>query len=67
MRRHLHVTAPRFPAVDGAFFVPNYVHLFMQKYLDVVPTTPLRVDGPMIFGFKIYQPADDGSHGGSDG
>jgi casein kinase II subunit beta len=62
------VTAPRFRDVDGAFFGPNYAHMFIQRYPDVVPTVPSRVYVPKIFGFKIYHPGDDeGSDSGSDG
>jgi casein kinase II subunit beta len=60
-------TRPRLRAVDGAFLGPNYVHLFIQEYPDVVPTIPSLVYIPMIVGFKIYHPADNGSDGGSDG
>ena len=39
--------------MDGAFFGPSWVHLFLAKYPDVMPKPPIRTYTPKIFGFKI--------------
>lgn len=39
--------------MDGAFFGPNWVHLFIQRYPDIVPKeTPTKYI-PRIFGMRI--------------
>jgi casein kinase II subunit beta len=52
-------------SIDGAFFGPSWVHLFVQKYereTKVVPRTELKKPMIRLFGFRI-ESEDDGSDG----
>lgn len=44
--------------MDGAFFGPSWVHLFLAKYPNIVPKGPLKKYTPRIFGFRICSPDD---------
>jgi casein kinase II subunit beta len=47
---------PKFANMDGAFFGPNWVHFFLARYGDVVPTEMPERYVPRIFGFKLARP-----------
>jgi casein kinase II subunit beta len=50
---------PDFKRIDGAWFGPNWVHIFVQRNRDlVIPKEGHKVYIPRIFGFKIYHPDD---------
>lgn len=49
----------KFRCIDGAFFGSNYIHMFLEKYKNLVSNEPKRVYVPKIFGFKIYHPGDE--------
>jgi casein kinase II subunit beta len=42
--------------LDGSAFGPSWVHMFLQKYPQVIPPGPNKVYVPKIFGFRIAQP-----------
>lgn len=42
--------------VDGSFFGPSWVHLFIKKYPEIIPAESPRKYIPRIFGFKIVPP-----------
>lgn len=42
--------------MDGAFFGPSWVHLFMEKYPTIVPQDIPEKYVPKIFGIRIAQP-----------
>lgn len=44
--------------MDGAFFGPNWVHMFMTKYKAAIPRETKKVYVPKIFGFRIYHPPE---------
>lgn len=46
----------RFITMDGAFFGPNWCHLFIQKYPETVPEEKPRKYIPRIYGFKVAPP-----------
>jgi casein kinase II subunit beta len=50
------VAAPELAKVDGAFFGPNWAHLFVKRHPEIVPRAPSRVYVPKIFGFRIDHP-----------
>lgn len=52
------VLNPIYSAIDGAFFGPSWVHMFLNKHSQIIPTDPIRVYVPKIFGFRIYHPSD---------
>ena len=39
--------------MDGSFFGPSWVHLFLAKYPEFVEKAPIKTYTPKIFGFKI--------------
>ena len=39
--------------LDGAFFGPSWVHLFVRLYPDIVPQTQPKKYVPRIFGMKV--------------
>jgi len=39
--------------MDGAFFGPSWVHVFVQKFPEIFPQFPTASYTPLIFGFKI--------------
>jgi casein kinase II subunit beta len=41
---------------DGSAFGPSWIHMFLQKYPQVIPPGPNKVYVPKIFGFRIAQP-----------
>ncbi|KAH0795335.1 Casein kinase II regulatory subunit family protein [Histomonas meleagridis] len=47
--------------IDGAFFGPSWVHMFMHTCQHLFPKIEQRVYVPKIFGFKIYHPGDSES------
>jgi casein kinase II subunit beta len=52
-------TKPEFTDLDGAYFGPNWVHVFLQKNRGlIVPKDPARAYVPKIFGFRIYHSSD---------
>ena len=57
------VEDPKLAEIDGSFFGPNWVHMFMQKYPDIIPREPQRVYVPRIFGFRIYHQSDSEDDG----
>jgi casein kinase II subunit beta len=63
------VTDPDLERLDGSAFGPSWVHMFLQKYPQVIPPGPGKVYVPKIFGFRIAQPelgnqeSDDESEG----
>jgi casein kinase II subunit beta len=62
-------TLPEFADWDGAYFGPNWVHVFLQKHKSVViPKDPPRAYVPKIFGFRLYhgQEVSDDSEYDSD-
>lgn len=52
------VNNPELASIDGAFFGPNWVHMFLHKYKQLVPKDRPRVYVPKIFGFRICHPSD---------
>ena len=52
------VTAPELAEVDGAYFGPSWVHMFLHKHRQLVPKDPPRVYVPKIFGFRICHASD---------
>ena len=48
------VNNPELASIDGAFFGPNWVHMFLHKYKQLVPKDRPRVYVPKIFGFRIF-------------
>ena len=60
------VEDPKLADIDGSFFGPNWVHMFMQRYPDIVPREPQRVYVPRIFGFRIYHESDAEDDGYDD-
>lgn len=48
-----HMPDPSTSSMDGAFFGPSWVHLFIAKYKDLFPPVTLKKYTPRIFGFKI--------------
>lgn len=51
---------PDITDIEGAYFGPSWIHMFLQKYPDLIQREPaVRVYVPRICGFKIYHP--DGS------
>ena len=42
-----------FAMMDGAFFGPNWVHLFLQNYPGIVPKETPKKYVPRIFGIRI--------------
>jgi casein kinase II subunit beta len=46
----------RFAHMDGAFFGPTWVHLFVNRYKELVPNEPPQKYQPRIFGFRIVPP-----------
>ncbi|KAK8877959.1 hypothetical protein M9Y10_004722 [Tritrichomonas musculus] len=44
--------------VDGAYFGPSWVHMFLQKYSSIIPRDPPRVYVPKIYGFRICHSSD---------
>jgi casein kinase II subunit beta len=60
------VTDPELDLQDGSAFGPSWVHMFLQKFPQVIPPGPIKVYVPKIFGFRmahggIADDADDGS------
>ena len=55
------VTESKYQNVDGAFFGPSWVHMFLQKYSAIIPQDPPRVYVPKIYGFRIFHPSDQES------
>jgi casein kinase II subunit beta len=54
---------PAFQDMDGAYFGPNWVHVFVHNYqAQLVPKDPPRAYVPKIFGFRIYHEG----HGGDE-
>jgi casein kinase II subunit beta len=52
-------TKPEFADLDGAYFGPNWVHVFLQKNQPlVVPKDPPRAYVPKIFGFRMYHESE---------
>jgi casein kinase II subunit beta len=49
-------TDPEFEKLDGSAFGPSWIHMFLQKYPQVMPPGPAKAYVPKIFGFKIAQP-----------
>ena len=45
--------SPDLNKIDGAYFGPSWVHIFMQQHSEVVPHSPPRVYVPRVFGFKL--------------
>ena len=39
--------------IDGSYFGPSWVHIFVQEHSDIVPSSPPRVYVPRVFGFKL--------------
>jgi casein kinase II subunit beta len=64
-------TKPEFANIDGAYFGPNWVHVFLQKNKAiVVPKEPARAYVPKIFGFRIYhgeEPREDSDYSSGTG
>lgn len=60
------VDDPVLAQIDGAFFGPNWVHMFMQKYPEIVPREQQRVYVPRVFGFRIYHESDAEDDGYDD-
>jgi casein kinase II subunit beta len=52
----------RFTNMDGAFFGPTWVHLFVNRYAEIVPKEPPQKYQPRIFGFRIIPPDTPSSH-----
>ncbi|EAY10346.1 Casein kinase II regulatory subunit family protein [Trichomonas vaginalis G3] len=61
------VEDPNLSQIDGAFFGPNWVHMFMQKYPEIVPRESQRVYVPRVFGFRIYHESDAEDDSYADG
>jgi casein kinase II subunit beta len=40
-------------SLDGSAFGPSWVHLFLQKFPEVIPSEPVKVYVPKIFGFRM--------------
>jgi casein kinase II subunit beta len=40
-------------SVDGSFFGPNWVPVFLQRYSDLVPAGPPQPYEPRLFGYQI--------------
>jgi casein kinase II subunit beta len=59
---------PELEKLDGSAFGPSWIHMFLQKFPEVIPPGPVRVYVPKIFGFRIAQPgiADQESDEPSD-
>ena len=49
--------ASYFNKIDGAYFGPSWVHIFLQHVPRFVPKAPPRVYVPRIFGFKLSKQA----------
>lgn len=43
---------------DGAYFGPNWIHMFLKKYKAVIPNEITKVYVPKIFGFRICHSSD---------
>ena len=52
------VVDPDVAQVDGSCFGPSWIHMFLQKYSNVVPKEPPRVYVPKIYGFKVCHSSD---------
>ena len=52
--------------LDGAFFGPSWVHMFLQKFSAVVPRDPPRVYVPKIYGFRICHSSDQEEYSDSE-
>jgi casein kinase II subunit beta len=48
----------RFAAMDGAFFGPSWVHIFLARFPQLVPPEMPERYVPRIFGFRITPPHD---------
>ena len=44
--------------VDGAYFGSSWVHMFLQRFPQVVPKIPMKIYVPRIFGFRICHSSD---------
>ena len=45
--------------IDGAYFGPNWIYLFQQKFQDQFSVKePMKLYVPKLFGFKIAHPED---------
>ena len=52
------VTAPELSDVDGAYFGPSWIHMFLHRYRQIIPKDQARVYVPKIFGFRICHASD---------
>lgn len=46
--------------VDGAFFGPSWIHLFIAKFNEFRPKEPLKVYIPRIYGFRTAERKNEG-------
>jgi len=42
-----------FEGIDGTFYGPSWVHMFIKNFDDIVPAEPPTPFVPRIFGFKV--------------
>lgn len=53
-------------SIDGAFFGPSWVHMFLQKFSNIIPRDPPRVYVPKIYGFRICHSSDQEDYSDSE-
>jgi casein kinase II subunit beta len=52
------VNDPVLSKIDGGFFGPSWVHMFLQKYAMVIPKEASKIYVPKIFGFRLMNNSD---------
>jgi casein kinase II subunit beta len=45
--------------IDGAYFGPSWIHMFLQEFSEIVPKTALLKPPIRLFGFKIETDDDE--------
>lgn len=51
-------TDPDIADVDGAYFGSSWIHMFLQRYPSVIPSAPMKLYVPRIFGFRMCYSSD---------
>ena len=52
------VTSSDLSGIDGAYFGPSWIHMFLHRYRQIIPKERARVYVPKIFGFRICHASD---------
>lgn len=45
--------------IDGAFFGSSWVHVFLQRYKELIPSEPPEKYIPRMFGYRMYVEGED--------